>query len=601
MSTPPPDRSGSPSTDDLSWVPATVPFAETQPPSGPWEPSGPWAPSGPRAAPARHDGSCAGVEDLEGERPAEAGSAETGSAETGSAETGSAETDSAGAGSAGPGVFEGRGYGGRAAAGRARLLGRFAGVTLRTRLVATILGIMAVFSLVIGVGSVFAMRSYLYSKLDEDVRAATPAAVSGYGRPNSPRILPGQGQGMLAAIVQNGELLDNPRIQVGFADAREVTSVPAEVLASVPADRRGHTRRLGPGVGQYRLLSTPVRNEPNMYVVTGLPTESVTKTVWRMVVIITVAALAGLLAAGMAGAAIVRMTLRPLNRVAGTARKVSTLPLDRGEVALAVRVPEEDTDPRTEVGQVGAALNAMLGHVGAALTARQESETRVRRFVADASHELRTPLAAIRGYAELSRRSAEPVPPDVAHAMARVESQAVRMTGLVEDLLLLASLDSGRPLELGSVDMSMLLVGAVSDAHAAGPDHRWRLDLPDEPVSVVGEAARLTQVVVNLLANARTHTPAGTTVTAGLAVDGPDVVVTVSDDGPGIPPSLLPEVFERFARGDSSRSRAAGSTGLGLSIVAAVIAAHHGTVGVDSVPGRTVFTVRLPLGGPAPT
>ena len=318
-------------------------------------------------------------------------------------------------------------------------------------------------------------------------------------------------------------------------------------------------------------------------------------TVFRLGLIIAAVAVAGLILAAAGAAAILRLTLRPLRRVAATARQVSTMQLERGEVALGVRVPESDTDPRTEVGQVGAALNAMLGHVDAALTARQESETRVRRFVADASHELRTPLAAIRGYAELSRRSGSQVPEDVAHALERVESQAVRMTGLVEDLLLLASLDSGRPIDRAPVDLSILLVGAVSDAHAAGPGHTWRLDLPDDPVVVLGEAARLTQVAVNLLGNARAHTPPGTIVSTKLTVRGGWAVLTVADNGPGVPETLQPEVFERFARGDSSRSRAAGSTGLGLSIVAAVVAAHQGAVSVASRPGWTEFTVRLPV------
>ncbi len=246
----------------------------------------------------------------------------------------------------------------------------------------------------------------------------------------------------------------------------------------------------------------------------------ISDTVFRLAAIITAVTLAGLALAAAAGAAIVRYTLRPLRRVAATATQVATMPLDRGEVALAVRVPDADTDPRTEVGQVGAAINNMLGHVGAALNARQASEMRVRRFVADASHELRTPLAAIRGYAELSRRSQEPVPDDVAHALGRVESQAVRMTGLVEDLLLLASLDSGRQLVREPVDLTQLLIGAVGDAHAAGPSHVWRLDVSDEPVSVIGENARLTQVVTNLLANARTHTPPETVVTVGLRTEG---------------------------------------------------------------------------------
>jgi two-component system OmpR family sensor kinase len=266
-------------------------------------------------------------------------------------------------------------------------------------------------------------------------------------------------------------------------------------------------------------------------------------------------------------------------------------------------VPEADTDPNTEVGQVGAALNRMLGHIGAALSARQASETRVRQFVADASHELRTPLAAIRGYAELTRRSGDDVPPNVAHAIRRVESESARMTLLVNDLLLLARLDSGRPLDSEQVDLSRLVVDAVSDAHIAGPRHAWRLALPPDPVVITGDTQRLHQVLANLLSNARTHTPPGTTVTTGLATQNGHVVLTVADDGPGIPPEVLPEAFERFARADTSRSRSAGSTGLGLAIVAAVVAAHDGSVGVTSVPGDTVFTVRLPrhsLGTAAP-
>ncbi|EEP75083.1 histidine kinase [Micromonospora sp. ATCC 39149] len=313
-------------------------------------------------------------------------------------------------------------------------------------------------------------------------------------------------------------------------------------------------------------------------------------------------ATAGLLVAGSLGALIGQATLRSLRRVADTATRVTELPLDRGEVALSVRVPAADTDPRTEVGQVGAALNRMLGHVAAALAARQASETRVRQFVADASHELRTPLAAIRGYAEVARRGRDRVPPDVAHALRRVESESTRMTSLVDDLLLLARLDSGRPLAVEPVDLTALVVDAVSDAHVAGPEHRWQLDLPGTELVVPGDAARLHQVVANLLTNARVHTPPGTTVTARLAAAPDGAVLGIADDGPGIPADLQGEVFERFARGDSSRSRAHGSTGLGLAIVAAVVDAHHGRVEVRSRPGHTVFTVVLPaFTGPTAT
>jgi two-component system OmpR family sensor kinase len=304
-------------------------------------------------------------------------------------------------------------------------------------------------------------------------------------------------------------------------------------------------------------------------------------------------ALAGLIIAGLVGAFIVRRTLHPLQRVAGIATRVSELPLHEGEVALAVRVPDRDSDPNTEVGQVGLALNRMLGHIGNALTARHATETRVRQFVADASHELRTPLAAIRGYAELTRRSGTDVPPEVGYAMSRVESEAVRMTALVQDLLLLARLDEGRPLEAEDVDLTRLVLDAVSDARIAGPEQNWQLELPSEPVTVIGDSDRLHQVLANLLSNARTHTPPGTTVTTGLSL-ARGVELTVTDDGPGIPPALLPDVFERFARGDNSRSRAAGSTGLGLSIVSAVVEAHNGTVEVTSEPGKTRFTVRIP-------
>jgi two-component system OmpR family sensor kinase len=179
--------------------------------------------------------------------------------------------------------------------------------------------------------------------------------------------------------------------------------------------------------------------------------------------------------------------------------------------------------------------------------------------------------------------------------MSRVESETERMTHLVEDMLLLARLDTGRPLQREQVDLTRLVVDSASDAHIAGPDHTWSLDLPEEPVVVRGDEARLHQVLANLLANARTHTPPGTSVTTALAVDGEHAILTVTDDGPGIPVWLQPEVFERFARGDSSRSRREGSTGLGLAIVAAVVRALNGTIHLQSAPGRTEFVVRLPL------
>jgi two-component system OmpR family sensor kinase len=298
--------------------------------------------------------------------------------------------------------------------------------------------------------------------------------------------------------------------------------------------------------------------------------------------------------------AVVRLALRPLDRIVATAARVSELPLSRGEVEIVERVPPEDTDTRTEVGQMGSALNRLLDHVAAALTVRHRSERKVRQFVSDASHELRTPLAAIRGYAELTRRGPHTLPDDVRHSLGRIESESVRMTSLVDELLLLARLDEGRKPDANVVDLGRLVADAVSDARAAGPDHRWRLDLPEEPISVLGDGAQLHQVVANLLANARTHTPEGTEVITTVVRTPAAAVLTVTDLGPGIPPEIRTHLFERFVRGDRSRSRKAGSTGLGLAIVQATVEAHGGTVSVDSEPGRTEFRVVLPLDGVAP-
>ncbi|CAA9288973.1 MAG: Two-component system sensor histidine kinase, partial [uncultured Corynebacteriales bacterium] len=227
----------------------------------------------------------------------------------------------------------------------------------------------------------------------------------------------------------------------------------------------------------------------------------------------------------------------------------------------------------------------------------------VRRFTADAAHALAAPLASIRGHAELARRVPGPLPPDVAYALGRVEAESARLAAAVEDLLLLARLDGGDRGRPGPVDLARLVVEAVGGARAAGPEHRWVLELPDRPVRVTGDADRLRQVVANLLGNARTHTPAGSTVTVTLAgAGGPGdgtVRLTVADDGPGIPADLLPRVFERFARGERARSRAPGGTGLGLAIVSAVVRAHGGTVRADSSPAGTAFRIRLP-GTPVP-
>jgi two-component system OmpR family sensor kinase len=482
---------------------------------------------------------------------------------------------------------------------------------LRARLIAALVSVVAVVCLVVGVVTDVAMYRFQVDRLDNQLKAAADRAQHprfGPGEDGGRVIAPmpgdplqtnpppflersGQGPGTIGAVVDHRDgVITAARLNASAAP-QSLPADQAAILAALPVNGKPYTRTLGGR--DYRLLAVVVAPEGDV-IITGLPMDDVYTARYQLAGVEVGVGLVALLLAALLGALIMRTTMRPLDRVAAAAREVTELRLDRGEVELPVRVPH--ADPRTEVGQVGIALNRMLRHVAAALAARQASETRVRHFVADASHELRTPLAAIRGYAELTRRVGQGVPPDVAHAMSRVESEAARMTVLVEDLLLLARLDSGRPLGAEPVDLSRLVIDAVSDAHVAGPDHRWRLDLPAESVQVTGDPVRLYQVLANLLANARTHTPPGTTVTTSLATNTTKVVLTVVDDGPGIPTDLLPQVFDRFARGDTSRSRAAGSTGLGLAIVAAVVEAHRGSVGVDSRPGRTALTVRLPAG-----
>jgi two-component system OmpR family sensor kinase len=473
---------------------------------------------------------------------------------------------------------------------------------LRARLLVMLLLVVAALCATIGVATEVALHRYLLNKTDKQLENATDRVVAEinnpqgrrsprYGRPD-PIGAAGLGSGTLSATLYNGEVLFGSfySSRPGPPDDLATETYPA--IQEVPNDGGAHNREV-PGLGRYRLLAT--EQPDGSVVVTGLPIGDVYDTLERLAYVEIGVSLLALLAVGSGGSALIRVTLKPLNRVAATAGRVAELPLHAGDVALAERVPAIYTDPRTEVGQVGAALNRMLGHVASAFAARQASETRLRRFIADASHELRTPLAAIRGYAELGRRAGvDPEP-----VLDKVETQAKRMTALVEDLLLLARLDAGRPLEFGPVDLTALVVESVGDAHVAGPEHRWRLDLPEEPVVVVGDPGRLQQVLANLLANARTHTPPGTEVTVKVTPDGE---LVVSDDGPGIPAELQPNIFQRFTRGDTSRARAAGSssTGLGLSIVDAVVRAHGGDVRVDSEPGRTTFTVTLPrfTGGP---
>jgi two-component system OmpR family sensor kinase len=345
----------------------------------------------------------------------------------------------------------------------------------------------------------------------------------------------------------------------------------------------------------------------SVYVVRGISLDDVEDTTHRLVLVeLLVGAVVLLLLGGLAYV-VVRTSLRPLREVEATAAEIAAGDLSR-------RVPE--SDPRTEVGRLSQAFNAMLGQIEQAFRAREASEAsalaseeRMRRFVGDASHELRTPLTSIRGFAELFRQGAVAGPENLDRVMGRIEQEAARMGLLVEDLLLLARRDQQRPLEHEPVDLLGVVGDVVHDARVLAPDRAIGLELGEGAPVVLGDEGRLRQVVTNLVSNALTHTPAGTPVSVSLEVtpspdDGPDrVLLAVADQGPGMSDADRAQVFERFYRADPSRTREAGGSGLGLSIVAALVAAHGGRVGVQSAPGSgSRFLVELPQhrGGEVP-
>ena len=468
--------------------------------------------------------------------------------------------------------------------------------TLRRQFVAGGVALVTLASIVIGIAASFAVGRALLDSLDEELadtsrRLAVSLEGPGPGQLNRPGFDVGTVVALISPTEVSGAFIDadgnlqalKPDQAGSLASVQWVPGEPENVLL----DNRG---------GYRALLVAKIEGTQ---IVVGLPLREIRTTIARLNIVIIAVVVIVVLVAASIGALLVRYALKPLDRLTETASAVTKQPLDRGDVRLALRVPPQYTNTESEVGQVGAALNLMLDHVDEAFQSRFESEEKMRQFVADASHELRTPLASIRGYAELTKRGGEKLSKDMKQAVDRIESESIRMTSLVEDLLLLARFDEGHALQMESVDLAQIVRDALSDAYVTSPEHEWGAEGVEEPVLITGDGSAIHQVVVNLLANARVHTPPGTSVEVRVKQSSDKTVVQVEDSGPGISRDARKRLFERFARGDSSRARSSGSTGLGLSIVDTIVKAHGGSVGLTSKPGKTVFTVTLPVSGVA--
>lgn len=473
-------------------------------------------------------------------------------------------------------------------------------MTLRARLVTVIASVALVALAAAGVLTYSALRSYLIGRVDSQLlRAERPLANAlDQGVPLTFRTVEELAPGdyvkvetaertslFSIAAVERGQTM-TPRLPAGA----EPTPAGQAVFFDAPAATSG-------GAG-FRVLSAPLVGGARLVLGASLDTEDA--TLHRLFLLELAVGLAALLVASGLGWWLVRLGLKPLEAVEETAEAIAEGDLER-------RVP--GAEGNTETARVARALNVMLERIDdafaerdATLDALRRSEERLRRFVADASHELRTPLAAVSAYAELFERGADQNPDDLARLMGGIRAESARMSSLVQDLLLLARLDEGLPLAAEDVELVDLARESLSSASAVGP--AWPVHLvAREAVVVRGDPLRLRQVLDNLLANVRAHTPEGTTATVEVRTEGAEAVLEVRDDGPGMSPETAARVFERFFRADPARTRRGGGAGLGLAIVAKLVEAHHGRVEVESEEGRgTTFRVRLPrldaLGAP---
>ena len=466
-------------------------------------------------------------------------------------------------------------------------------MSLRGRLLLAVGAVALVALLTADVATYSSLKNFLYDRVDQSLDTTQQPLQRGFVDGHGPR---------------GGGPVDVARFAPGTFV--EVRGVDGTVSFTTPARFRGGQEYtpavpkqvdLGSAVSKYFTVGANEDGGPDFRVrasslpdgsqlLVAAPLDDTEATLNRLLAVEIAVTVAALVAAAALGWWLVRVGLHPLREVEATADAIADGDLDR-------RVPGDDA--KTEVGHLAHAFNTMVERIQQAFSARDATEARLRRFVADASHELRTPVAAVSAYAELFERGANVRPDDLGRVMTGIRAETARMGDLVEDLLLLARLDEGRPLEQAAVELVTVAAQAVDASHAVGPE--WNVELEAaHPVEVMGDATRLRQVFDNLLGNVRAHTPPGTTAIVRIRQDGEEAVIDVADDGPGLEPEQAARVFERFYRVDSSRSRDHGGAGLGLSIVAAIVGAQGGTVHAASPidhPGA-IFTVRLPVSRP---
>jgi two-component system, OmpR family, sensor kinase len=465
-------------------------------------------------------------------------------------------------------------------------------VSLRLRLLLALVGLVAAGLLIADGITYYSLRSFLLDRVDQQLleaqRPVSFALSSGdNGGPGGGALLPNGTYGQLRAT--GGSVLK----AVSFSYSGQAQAVPALPSPLPHAGSNGVEFTTGAAGGasvRFRVLAQPLPQVGGVLLV-AIPLSDVMSTLGRLLLIeliVTVAVLAGM---GALAWWLVWRELRPLEGMAAAAGRIAA-----GDLGERVAPAE----PRTEVGRLGLALNAMLEQIERAFAQRAATEEKLRRFLADASHELRTPLTSIRGYAEVFRRGAKDDPQDLATAMRRIEEEGGRMGVMVDELLLLARLGEGRRPEHEPVDLARLAEDAVGDARTVEPERPIALQVEGEPV-VLGDELQLRQVVGNLVGNALRHTPPGTPVRVSVCENESGAELRVADDGPGMPQDTAARVFEPFFRADPSRTRETGGAGLGLAIVAAVVEAHGGRVELDTAPGAgAAFTIHLPLGAPAP-